>query len=442
MENKKTRWYIIPALLIAMVWSMPAGAGTFIAGAAVADITPDVNTMKVPSGGYGDRGPKPMEGVLDPVRCKALVASDGESKAALVTCDLISISPRLRQKVLAGVAGIGIDDHNLMMAASHTHSGPGAMMKNAIAGLVFGRYNEVLVQQTADRIVSAIKEADAGMDTAVIKIAEKKLDDVTRNRRDPAGSYNYDTRRFNSDYDPNHPHNITDPMLTVVRFDGTDGSPIAVLFHFSAHGTVMGSDNMLFSADWAGRAQAGVEAAFPGTVAMYMTGAQGDQAPAMLEDDISDKEYLDIIGNKVADGVVSIMDRARPVEATPIRAIMVHREIPPGNKVMGMTVPKSLVKHYFPEMPLQVIRMGELVLMASPVEMMAEIGLAMKHGAKGQGAAWPLAVGVANGLLLYCVTPEEFPLGGYEVGNTIFGKIEAGILIGEQMMLVRRVLRE
>ena len=123
MVNKKAWSLITAALLAALVFSWAAWAGTFSAGAATADITPDLSAMKVPSSGYGARGKKPMQGVLDPVHCKALVVSDGEAKAALITCDLISISPYLRQKVLAGVSEIGIDDHNLLMAASHTHSG-------------------------------------------------------------------------------------------------------------------------------------------------------------------------------------------------------------------------------------------------------------------------------------------------------------------------------
>ena len=93
-------------------------------------------------------------------------------------------------------------------------------------------------------------------------------------------------------------------------------------------------------------------------------------------------------------------------------------------------------------MPLQVVRIGDVVLMGAPLEMVAEMGMTMKNGARGIGARYPLVAGLANNTMLYCVTPDDFPDGGYEVGNTIFGEIEAGMVIGEQMLLVRKLMGE
>ncbi|HUT52077.1 MAG TPA: neutral/alkaline non-lysosomal ceramidase N-terminal domain-containing protein [bacterium] len=426
-------------VLVALALSIPASAA-FMAGAAAADITPDLSAMKVPSSGYGDRGPKPMEGVHDPIMCKALVVSDGANKAAIVTCDMVGISPDLRAKVLAAVQGTGIDDHNLLMAASHTHSGPGAMLNNGIAGVVFGKYNDKLTQQTADRIGAAVKQADASMRPAVLKVGTASAPDATRNRRDPAGSYNYDTRRFSSAYEPNNPRNSIDPAVTVVEAVGEDGKPIAVLVSFATHGTVLGPDNMQLSADWPGAMQKKIEAALPGAVALYMNGAEGDQAPAMDQDDHTDFEYLDIIGVKVADAALAALDNAATVAAAPVTAVMERRAMPPGKVVMGYHVPSALIKHYFPELPLQAVRVGDVVFMAAPLEMVTAIGQTLKSGARGQGARYPIVAGLANDTLLYCATPEDFPKGGYEVGNTIFGEIEAGVVIGEQMLLVRKLM--
>ncbi len=437
--NNRSKLIALLAMLLALGWAAGASA-EFMAGAAVADITPDVTEMRVPSSGYGARGKTPMKGVRDHVHCKALVVSGGDERAALVTCDLIGISRTLREKVVAGLAGSGIDDKNLMMTASHTHSGPGAMQKNFIAGLVFGRYNEELTQTTADKIVAAVKRANSNMQPATLLVARTKVEGATRNRRDPAGSYNYDTRRFTNAYDPDNPENVIDTELTLLRIDDQSGKPMAVVISFATHATVLGSDNMMISADWPGLTQRKVEEAVPGAVALFVNGAIGDQAPAMEVDQISDDEYLEIIGGKVADGALSVLDSAEQVSALPLRSIMDRREIPPGNRVMGIRVPRSLIKHYFPEMPLQAIRMGDVTLMGAPVEMVSDIGHIMKEGADGQGVEYPVVAGLANGVFLYCVTPDDFEQGGYEAGNTIYGKIEAGVLIGEQMMLVRKAL--
>jgi len=443
MSARKTLFMLGLAIIASIFFLNPAMADGLMAGAAVADITPDLGEMKVPSAGYGARGRTPMEGVHDPVKCKALVVSDGVERACLVTCDVGGVSVQVRDMVLADVDDLGIEDRNLMMTASHTHSGPGAMTKNWILGLIFGSYNPDLARQTADRITAAIREADDAMVPAVVRVGVTELPEVVRNRRDPAGSYDYDTRRFTDAYDPDDPANLTDPILTTIRFDAKGMKPIAVIVSFAAHPTVLGADNLQISADWPGAMQRDVEAALPGAVAMFINGAIGDQAPTMHDGDgIGDFEYVEKIGVEVARGAISTMDRLESVSGTPVGAAMARREIPPGNVVMGYKVPRSLVKHYFPEMPLQVIRIGEVALIGAPVEMVAEIGLTIKDGARGMGVKVPIIAGLANDKLAYCVTPDQIPEGGYEVGATLFGEIEAGLIIGEEMMLLRSLFVE
>ena len=437
--------------VITLLTAGPGMAADFMAGAAKADITPDVQKMEIPSSGYGNRGKKPMEGVHDPVYCKALALTDGEEKAAIVTCDLSGISPSVRQMIIERLDGQGYTDENLMMTASHTHSGPGALEDNIYARVVFGGYNEEYAISVADRVAAAIRQADAGMEHAVLKAGTATVKDATRNRRDPAKSYDYDTRRFTDAYEPERPENVVDPEVTVLKIDGIDGSPIAVMFNFATHGTVLGADNMLISADWPGVTQREIEDRYPGAVAMFVNGAIGDQAPAMDDDDTSDMEYLEIIGKKVAAGVFDAAESAEPITAYPVVPVMERREVPAGNLVIDSSLngkpihikfPKAFVRHYFPEVPLQAVRLGDAVIMGTPMEMVSDIGHAMKAGAKGQGISYPVVAGLANAKLFYCVTPDDFPQGGYEVGLTIYGKTEAAMLIGEQMLLVRDTMQQ
>jgi neutral ceramidase len=428
-------------LILLLTLGRMAAAGTFMAGAATADITPDVHKWKVNSIGYGSH--KVMTGVHDHQFCEALAVSDGVNEAMIITCDLMGTPPVLRAKVLKGLDGTGLTDSNLLMACSHTHSGPGNMMPNLIARVAFGGYQEPLTQWTADQIIAAAKQARAAMKPAQMKVAATKLEGVTRNRRDPAGSYDYDTRRFTAAYDPKNPENATDPALTLIKIDGVDGAPIAMMFHFATHGTVLGPKGLDLSADWIGPARAKLIAAAPGYTVMYMNGAQGDQAPAMDQSNpISDVEYLDVIGGKVADGVLGIMNQAAPAEAVPIRTVMARLPVSPGDKVLGYRLPKMLTKKYFHELPLQAVRLGDVVFMALPVEAVTEVGQAMKSGARGQGVRYPLVAGLANDHLMYTATPHDFERGGYEVDNTVLGPPEAGIIIGEQMLLVRQVERD
>src|SRR5438309_9881123 len=77
-------------------------------GVASCDITPDVTSHKVPLAGYGARKGKPSTGVHDPLHAKILLLRDGQKKMALVSCDLRSVTPQLKQQILEKVVGVGL----------------------------------------------------------------------------------------------------------------------------------------------------------------------------------------------------------------------------------------------------------------------------------------------------------------------------------------------
>ena len=82
-----------PALLLALLLSVPAGADDLKVGAASVDITPPVGTPM--AGYYSERA---AEGVHDPLYAKALVLEQDGTKAALVALDLITTTSRTRRR--------------------------------------------------------------------------------------------------------------------------------------------------------------------------------------------------------------------------------------------------------------------------------------------------------------------------------------------------------
>ena len=91
------------------------------AGTARIDITP---TWPVMQGGFGQRT-IPSEGVLDPVLAKALYLESGDDRLLLITADLIAIPLQLSSPTVAGlIAACGLEPHQICICASHTHSGP------------------------------------------------------------------------------------------------------------------------------------------------------------------------------------------------------------------------------------------------------------------------------------------------------------------------------
>src|SRR5437763_3447761 len=102
--------------LLLFVGLLPAADLTLEAGVAKVDITP---SFFGPMYGYANRKCGPANGTHDPLHAKALVLATGDSRMAIVTLDLGNIiAPNLGPKVAA--LGIPV----LLLAASHTHSGP------------------------------------------------------------------------------------------------------------------------------------------------------------------------------------------------------------------------------------------------------------------------------------------------------------------------------
>jgi len=90
-------------------------------GTARIDITP---TWPVIQGGFGQRT-TPSEGVLDPVLAKALYLESGGEELLWITADLIAIPHQVSAPVVAAVvAATSLAPHQICICASHTHSGP------------------------------------------------------------------------------------------------------------------------------------------------------------------------------------------------------------------------------------------------------------------------------------------------------------------------------
>src|SRR5438552_8948462 len=79
------------------------------AGVAAVDITPPP-ALKASLGGYGERMSKPALGVHDRIYAKALVVSDGATRFALVTADVLALPPGLKPAVTAALASEGWKD--------------------------------------------------------------------------------------------------------------------------------------------------------------------------------------------------------------------------------------------------------------------------------------------------------------------------------------------
>jgi hypothetical protein len=128
-------------------------------GVAKVDITPtDVAGITV----VGHR--REVTGVRDPLRAGLLILDDGETKAAIVTMDTIGAWEDMVELARAGIEKeTGVPAANIMVTASHNHSGPG-YVENL-------RWASELIK----KLTAAAKEAAGNMRTVSIGYGEDAI---------------------------------------------------------------------------------------------------------------------------------------------------------------------------------------------------------------------------------------------------------------------------
>ena len=172
-------------------------ASRFTVGVAQRDITPG---KPMPMWGYGARHDRLSEGVLDPLRVKALVIEAASAKLAIVGLDLgRGPTPVMMDRIRTAVAPRGIAQ--VLICGSHTHHGPVIELTDQ-PGFGKGKFDDAVAyaRELPDRIIAAIIEADWKRQPARIGVAFRDLG-LNRNRQ---------TKR---------PERPTDPRLTAIRFD-------------------------------------------------------------------------------------------------------------------------------------------------------------------------------------------------------------------------------
>ncbi|HVP45193.1 MAG TPA: neutral/alkaline non-lysosomal ceramidase N-terminal domain-containing protein [Bryobacteraceae bacterium] len=257
-------------LFTCFVFSFRLGAADLEAGLAKVDITP---SSFGPMYGYANRKCGPANGTHDPLFARALVLAAGDSRLAIVTLDLGSIVSQNLEKDVAAKLGIPV----LLLAASHTHSGPSFLPSREKApGITPLSFEPSAYQAELEKkVFGAVQQAASSMFSARLGIGHGSLQ-LGYNRlvlRDDGRA------RALFDNLERIPYGPLDPEFTLLRVEDMNGAAKALLVHYACHAVVLGPTSCKWSADWPGAMVAKVEAAMPGTQCMFVQGGAGDINP-------------------------------------------------------------------------------------------------------------------------------------------------------------------
>jgi neutral ceramidase len=254
----------------------------FRVGSGIYDITGPAKGLGMM--GYAMLGQK-TEGIHTRLWSRAHVIESGCSKkrVVFVSADLQGIPQTVKQDVVRQLQtrfGQRYSEANVLLSATHTHSGPGGFSVYALYDLTTLGFNLQNYQAIVQGITESIVRADQSVAKASIRTAE--VETTTRvgvNRSARAYALNPQSER-------NRYTGNTNPLMTLLTFERPDGTSPGLINWFAVHGTSMSNRNRLISSDNKGRAAQLLERTngknlnVPGTfVASFAQSDEGDVSP-------------------------------------------------------------------------------------------------------------------------------------------------------------------
>lgn len=265
---------------------------TWQAGVATIDITPESSLWMA---GFAART-QPSQSVAMPLHAKALAFKSGDQPTAvLVTADLLGVTARLTDRVASLVQRRHrLRRRDLLFNASHTHCGPVVDEQLSVAyGLTPAQLADIrtYTTQLEGKLAAVIADAVSRLGPAQLSYA-----------RDEAGFAANRRVAF-------VPLGPVDHTVHVLRVDGANGSPLAVVFGYACHNTTLPSTIVQYHGDYAGVAQATLEQRHPGATAMFVAGCGADANPMPR----GTMELVEAHGAALADAVDRGLKRTTPV---------------------------------------------------------------------------------------------------------------------------------
>jgi neutral ceramidase len=186
-------------------------------------------------------------GIHQRLRSRAFVISSpcNGKRAVFVSADLGQIFQSVKQQVMEKLAaryGTLYTDANVMLSATHTHSGPGGFSHYALYNLTILGFDKQNLDAIVDGIFQSIVRAHDNLALGSIRIASGDLLNASINRSPEAYLRNPSTERSQHTYD-------TDKRMTLLRLQTDTGTEVGLINWFAVHATSMGNDNLLISGD-------------------------------------------------------------------------------------------------------------------------------------------------------------------------------------------------
>jgi hypothetical protein len=420
-------------------WGSP-GQTPLLVGAAIRDVSPtkENGMLPIPAVGWDT----PVVDVVDPIHTRVIALQNGATKA-LIVCTETGKGPYGPQFAALLSAHTGIPIDAIFYMTTHTHSAPELTGETGVIDLDFLDFKEgdpVTNPQrwgkyVLEQMYSAADEALAKLQPAKVAIGHgESYINVNRNR-----TYISD-KGTSQVYLGFNPLGVADRTLAVMRFDTLDDKPIAFLINYPMHLTTMFAnvyfeDGQGLSADIGGFVSTLLEKQNPGAVAMWTSGAAGDQNPLYTNTiQVPNPETGEF--SAYFTGLYDIVVYWGSIHFADIKAVLNTMgkgtpNLPLSYAAGSSTIPtrEGTGAAEFP-LYLKVLRLGDIVFAGSPGELYSSLGMYMKDKSPLRNTIVFNHVWTQEGAYLsYILDDESIAKGGYGYERVFYkeGTISDGL---------------
>lgn len=399
-------------------------AAPLLLGTAKVDITP---AHPLHLGGYGSRTTV-FERVDHPLYARIMYfqqkVGDTVHQKLIIAGDIIwwgvDFTAYLRTKLNTKW---GFLDDEIMLSASHTHSGPQIDERISLIGAVDEQY----VQALERTVLEGIEQAMHNVEPVTISRGTGQCHFGVYRRQQVNGKI---TMLPNPD-GPN------DQEVTVIKFANEDDVIKSLIVHFTCHTTTT-ADNAV-SSDYSGVAMNMVEEVLgPNIVSSFVQGCCGDVRPHLVKDgrfyNGHDEEVRELAGQlsrevmRILSEPMQTLGPAR-LASQRVECPLVYTHVPTREELEKLAGSDHVwiqrwAKHMLAHpdwlttsIPLDLVRIDiadGLSLLSMNAEVVVKYGIYIKQ--RSDNRVLPLAY--TNGVIGYVPTAEQIAEGGYEAGDS------------------------
>ncbi len=396
-------------------------------GYSKVEITPPIG---VKMAGFASRL-KPSEGIHDPLYARTLVIRSQNDILAITSVDLIAIMKEIYDDIVKEIKSRITDRNiNLLITATHTHSGPhiGYCGKDWV--------DLSWLNQMKKKVVSSIIMALSNCKEGLMGYGVNELYGISENRREKGGPI--------------------DPYLKVIAFNTPTNEIISTIVKYSMHPVVLRYNNLYISADYPGAVCHYLEKwGYPNP--LFLQGCCGDIRPnivgklgSVIEVSRSFRE-IDRLGRIIAASVIKTREmiedyqeikevKARIVEAKlEVQKLPdlqnVERELEEYEKIFGEVTKledkikihwkiyanrlikyllKERVVNGFVQTYIGIVKVNDILMVTLPGEPLVRVLQKIANIIEKKGYKKYLVIGYTNDCISYIPSDYDFEKGSYE----------------------------